>query len=151
MARSEQDIENLMAEVAELKAQLEVEKTGRTAAEEMAHKLAQFSSNGSEQPTGKTLKVKVCANPEERDVKKQVWKEIEFPTYAYRIDIPAGSGISLNTNGREYYHGETYEFTERGLADIKSRVARCWDHEKSIHGDNENAYRQQRGWREAKV
>jgi hypothetical protein len=27
------------------------------------------------------------------------------------------------------------------LVDLKSRVARCWEHEKSIHGDNENAYR----------
>ena len=144
MARSEQDIEKLLAEVASLRAELDTEKTARTAAEQMAHTLAQFSSNGSEQPTGKTMKVKVCANPEERDAKKQVWTEIEFPTFAYRIDLPVGCGISINTNGRAYFHGETYEFTERGLADMKSRVFQCWNHEKMIHGDNVNSYRRQR-------
>lgn len=106
--------------------------------------MASFGSGIEEQATGKTIKVKVCSNPTERDEKKQKWVEVDFPTYAYKIDIPAGFGISLYTNGRQYYHNETYEFTERGLSDIKSRIARCWDHEKSIHGDNVNSYRRQR-------
>lgn len=144
MAKTEKEIQDLLAQMEQLKADLEREKTARSAAEEMAHALAQFGQNNEERATGKTLTVKVCANPEERDTKKQIWKDVEFPLYAYKIDIPAGFGISLWTNGREYYHGQTYEFTERGLADIKSRIARCWDHEKSIHGDNVNAYRRQR-------
>jgi hypothetical protein len=143
MAKSEKEIQELLAQMEALKAELETEKTARSAAEKMAHTMAAFGSS-EEQATGKTLKVNVCVNPEERDVKKQTWKEIDFPLYAYRIDIPAGFGIELKTNGRSYYHGETYEFTARGLSDIKSRIARCWDHEKSIHGDNVNAYRRQR-------
>jgi hypothetical protein len=59
----------------------------------------------------------------------------------YTINLPAGAGNCLYTNGIEYYHGETYEFDAEILSEMKSRVARCWDHEKSIHGENENAYR----------
>ncbi len=143
MARSEQEIEKLLEQMEELKAQLAIEKTARTAAESMAHALAEFGSNNEEHATGKTLRVKACANPTERDVKKQIWKEIEFPLYAYKIDVPPAFN-PLSTNGREYYIGGTYEFTEHGLADIKARVAQCWQHEKNIHGDNPNAYRRQR-------
>jgi hypothetical protein len=80
-------------------------------------------------------------NPGEKDVKKYKYKKVKVPTYYYNIQLPAGAGICLWTNGVEYYHGETYEFDPNTLAEMKSRVARCWEHEKSIHGDNENAYR----------
>jgi hypothetical protein len=73
------------------------------------------------------------------------FKNIEYPTFYYNIQLPAGAsgsnGSCLSTNGVEYHHGQTYEFDEVTLAEMKSRVAKCWDHEKSIHGENENAYR----------
>ena len=139
--------EELLAQIAKLQAELGVSNAKRTEAEEMAFAMSQASqfsgSNVEEHPTGKTITVSKCVNPTERTEKKQKWVEVEMPTYAYRIDIPKGAGICLSTNGVEYYHGQSYEFDSETLAEIKSRVARCWDHEKSIHGDNENAYRKQ--------
>lgn len=136
--------EELLAEIEALKTQLAGETTARTAAEEMAHSMASghFQSSMAEShATGKTVMVSVCVNPHVRDAKKHVYKEVEFPTYFYNIQLPAGAGTHLSTNGIEYHHGQTYEFEPMQLAEMKSRVARCWDHERSIHGDNENAYR----------
>jgi hypothetical protein len=45
------------------------------------------------------------------------------------------------TNGIAYYHGQTYEVDPMTLQDLKSRVARTWDHERAIHSENANAYR----------
>jgi hypothetical protein len=100
-----------------------------------------FLGNTEEQATGRTITQSVCINPWERDEKKQKFKSVEVPTYYYAIHIPAGVGLWLMTNGVEYFHGQTYEVTLDVLADLKSRVARCYDHEKSIHSENENAYK----------
>jgi hypothetical protein len=139
------DLEKLQKEIEDLKLQLGVEKEQRTAAEEMAHAMSEASaysgSNVEEQATGKTRSIEVCTNPWERDTKKHKYKTVKMPTYYYTIQLPPAAGLALSTNGIEYYHGETYEFVQQELAEMKSRVARCWDHEKSIHGDNENAYR----------
>jgi len=139
-----QTVAELNAEIARLQKELKVSEEGRSNAEAMALAVAQvdqFVGNTDERPTGKTMTVRKCANPAERDEKKQVWEDVEIPTYYYTIQLPAGAGLCLTTNGVDYYHGETYEFDLYTLVDIKSRVARTWDHEKSIHGDNENAYR----------
>ncbi len=140
-----QTVEQLQAELAELQAKLGVSEKKRTEAEEMAHAMSaagQFiARSAEEQPTGKTVMISVLLNPTESNKKKQKWKEVEYPTYFYTIDLAPGGGVSLSTNGIEYYHGQTYELDPITLADIKSRVARNWDHEKSIHGNNENAYR----------
>ncbi len=145
---NEQDTKSLLAEIAGLKAALADAKDAKTAAEEIAEAAMQasvqansFIGNTEEQPTGRTVKIRVCTNPTAREAKDHKWKEIDVPTFYYTLQLPAGAGISLMTNGMEYYHGETYEFDSYQLAEMKSRVARCWDHEKSIHGDNENAYR----------
>ena len=137
-----------MAEVKSLKSQVDTEREMRTAAEERAESIAAASfavCTSEEQPTGKTVLVRVCTNPTERDTKKQKWTEIEIPTYFYLIQLPAGAsgsnGSCLTTNGVEYHNGEVVELDACQLADVKSRVARTWDHEKSIHGENENAYR----------
>ena len=144
-SNSELDLLALQEQIATLQSQLATERTLRTEAEENALAVAQagqfFTGNTEEQPTGNTIVVKKCTNPHERDEKKQKWIEVDVPTFFYTIDLPAGAGLSLSTNGVEYYHGQAYEFDFYTLGDIKSRVARCWDHEKSIHGDNENAYR----------
>lgn len=143
----DKSIEELRAELTRLQGELSSERKARTEAEEMAQAVAQaspfLSSNTEEQPTGKTIKLNVCVNPWVREEKEQKFKDVDVPTFFYAIDLPAGAGISLSTNGMEYYHGQTYEIDLYTLADLKSRVARCWDHEKSIHGENENAYRRQ--------
>jgi hypothetical protein len=144
MSMAKMTIEELQAEVERLQGELGTSEKKRTEAEEMAMAVAQaspFMSNTEEQPTGNTVKVLVCLNPWERDEKKQKSKTVELPTYFYAINLPAGAGTHLATNGIEYYHGQTYEFDPTTLAEMKSRVARCWDHEKSIHGGDENAYR----------
>ena len=135
----------LQDQIESLQAQLGVEKQARTAAEEMAHATAQASSftmtAAEEQPTGKTISINMCANPWERDVKKQIFKDVDIPTFYYNIQLPSGAGWALTTNGIDFYHGETYEVDYHTLVDLKSRVARTWEHEKNIHGENENAYR----------
>lgn len=98
--------------------------------------------NYNEKPTGKEVTVRVCSNPWERDEKKQKWVEVKSPTYYFTIELPKGAGLFLSTNGVEYYHGVQYEFTKEELVEVKARVANCWWHEKNVHGDNENMYRQ---------
>ena len=134
----------LLAQIAELKAKLAEAEIAKTEAQEMASSIAAASSfmgTAEEQPTGNTVTLNVCLNPGEKDERKQKFKDVELPTFYYTIDIPAGAGTNLMTNGLAYYHGQTYEVDQATLVDLKSRVARCWDHEKSIHSENENAYR----------
>jgi hypothetical protein len=140
-------LEELQAEVAKLQASLDEANTKKTLAEDMARTMASMNPlvSGStvteEQATGKTIDVEVCTNPWERDEKKYVYKTVKLPTYFYNIQLPAAAGLCLTTNGREFYHGQTYEFTSMELAEMKDRVAKCWWHEKNIHGENENAYK----------
>lgn len=150
MADNKSDLERaeLLAQIEKLKAELGDAHARRTAAEEMSHSLAASNFVGSmaqEYPTGKTIKINVCVNPWERNEKKQNWKDIEYPTYFYNIQLPPGAsgsnGSCLSINGMEYHHGETYEFDTFLLTEMKSRVAMTWFHERSIHGENENAYR----------
>jgi len=138
-------IEQMQAELELLRAELKVTQEQKTEAEKMAKAMAdagQFlGSSSEEQPTGRTVELEICVNPHANDVKKHVYKTVAVPTYYYNIQLPVGAGLYLSTNGVQYYHGETYEFDQYTLSEMKSRVARCWDHEKSIHGNNENAYR----------
>jgi hypothetical protein len=135
----------LQAEIDDLRKQLGHEKSLRTEAEQLSAAMAEASAFGGgaseEQPTGKTVEQRVCLNPWERDEKKQKFKEVKVPTYFYTVILPVGAGQSLITNGIDYFHGVTYEVDQDTLRDLKSRVARTWDHEKSIHGENANAYR----------
>ncbi len=140
MAQSERE---LLAEIAKLKGQLGDAIRAKTEAEEMATATAAasaFMGTSEEQPTGRTATVRVCVNPAEKKEDKLVWKNVEVPTWFYAVNLPV-SAPNLATNGIEYYHGQTYELDPYQLADLKSRVARCWDHEKAIHSENENAYR----------
>lgn len=135
----------LLAEIAALKVKLGEAEAAKTEAQEMATSIAAasaFTGNAEEQPTGKTILVNVCLNPGEKDEKKLKFKDVEYPTYYLTIDLPVGAGTNLSTNGIAYYHGQTYEFDQDSLRDMKSRVARCWDHERSIHSENESAYKQ---------
>jgi hypothetical protein len=137
-------VKDLQSQIADLQAQLLSEKEARSAAEDNAKATADagiFVNRSDEQPTGKTIKIQKCSNPWETDERKQKLISVDVPTYYYQIQLPTGSGISLTTNGQDFRHGDTYTVDLYTLIDLKSRVARCWDHEKSIHGDNENAYR----------
>ena len=138
---TEEELKFMRDEITRLQSALGESEAAR--GEAQAHALSMVGPyNGTEeQPTGKTVTVSVCLNPTEKDEKKLKYKNVEYPTYFYRIDLPAGAGLDLTTNGVAYYHGQTYEFDPMTLSDMKSRVARCWEHEKSIHGDQENAYR----------
>lgn len=141
MAKSEKD---LLAEIAELKAQLQESEKAKTEAQEMATSIAAASSfmgTAEEQPTGNTIILNVCLNPGEKQESKQKFKDVEVPTFYYTVDLPIGCGTNLMTNGIAYYHGQTYEVDQATLVDLKSRVAQCWHHEKAIHSENENAYR----------
>lgn len=138
------DDKTLLAQIAELRAKLEVSEREKTEAQETAAAISQasaFVGSADEQATGNTIEVEVCANPGQTDTKKQKWTTVKMPTYYYTIDLPAGAGTNLATNGICFYHGQTYEVDHPTLVDLKSRVARCWDHEKAIHSDNANAYR----------
>ena len=137
-------VKDLQSQIADLQAQLLSEKEARSAAEDNAKATADagiFVNRSDEQPTGKTIKIQKCSNPWETDERKQILISVDVPTYYYQIELPTGAGISLTTKGQDFMHGETYTVDLYTLIDLKSRVARCWDHEKSIHGDNENAYR----------
>lgn len=146
-----QTVEELLAEVATLKEQLSDKDKKLSEAEVAFAAVAAagpYAGSGEEEvPTGRTVTVRECLNPAEREEKKQIFKDIVYPTYYYHINLPAGAGVALMTNGVEYYHGEQCEFDPAQLADIKSRVHQCWVHEKSIHGENENAYRKPQGMR----
>ena len=137
------DERKLLAEIEELRKKLGDAIHAKTQAEEMAAATAAastFTGSSEEQPTGRTVTIRVCINPAEKKEEKLKWKDLDVPTYFYAINLPL-SAPNLATNGVEYYHGQTYEVDQYTLADLKSRVARCWDHEKSIHSENENAYR----------
>lgn len=137
--------EELVAQIKALEARLALSEREKTEAQEVAASMSAtgqiIGGAGDEQPTGNFITVRRCTNPWERNEKKQKWVEEEVPTYYYTIMLPAGAGVSLTTNGIDYYHGGTYEFDPDTLTEMKSRVARCWDHEKSINGGDENAYR----------
>ena len=61
--------------------------------------------------------------------------------YWYRIDLAPCGGTEVKINGIPYYHGSTYEFETDLLRSIKEIVARTWDHENNIQGNNENVYK----------
>lgn len=129
-------------EIRALRKQLAESQAAHAESDSIARALASPLLGGTEeQATGKTVMINMCLNPAERDEKKQKFKDIEYPTYFYHIDLPVGAGQCLTTNGTEFFHGQTYEVDPMVLSDLKSRVAQCWKHEKSIHSENENAYR----------
>lgn len=142
---TEDQLKELQEQVKNLTKELTSETAKRSDAEELAASLSAaghyMGNTSDEQPTGRTVVVEKCANPWERNEKKQKFVDIDLPTYYYTINLPSGAGNNLSTNGVEYYHGQTYEFDPYILSEMKSRVARCWDHEKSIKGDDENVYR----------
>lgn len=137
--------EELAAQVADLQKQLGESRADATEAQKLA---ALYRSDKEEVLTGKTVKVTRCIGYEVagyhddgRQVLKPKWKEVEEPTYWYTIDMPPVGGTHALLNGREFYHGQTYEVTIDELRTMKEICARLWSHERSIHEDNTEAFR----------
>lgn len=71
---------------------------------------------------------------------KEIEGEME-DAYFYRIDLPPSGGTDLSINGNKFYHGEQYKVRVSTLRTLKEMVYRCFMHEASIRGSNENFYR----------
>jgi len=142
---SQDEIDRLKAEVARLEGKL-VE--ANTANEEAARRAMFFKDVNEEVPTGSTVKIQRCTSYETvgykddgRPILKPIFKEVEVPTFLYKITLPPVGGSAIKMNGNEFYHGETYTFDEDQLRTVKEIVHRIRDHEATIHGTDENAYR----------
>jgi len=151
---SKEDVQALMAQIADLKSQLEVSETKRTDAEKAA--LAAAESQGmlmqrdiQEVLTGRTVEMRVFSHYKETGsykdngdpIVKPVFVKKDIPTYFYKVDMPPVGGMDLKLNGQSFYHGTVYEFDIDTLRTVKEMIYRLWDHDRSIHGSDENAYR----------
>ncbi len=151
------DVEALVAKIKDLESKLEVEKVARSKSEQKALDAVQnaapsvYTEASSEKPTGKKIKVMRCTGyktvsykDDGRPILKPEFEEVEKPTYFYRVDLPPVGGIGLTINQQPLYHGVVYEFDEDSLRSVKDMVFKVWDHEKNIHGTDENAFRRPR-------
>lgn len=137
-----QSTEELLAQIAQLQAQLIDERMSRERAEAEVN-----AATAEDRSTGRTKKVRVCKNPYERDPDKQKWEVIDVPTFMYHVQLPVGAagsdGSYISINGERFYHNGDYEVDGATLSTLKAMVGNAWSHEKSLHGANENAYRKQ--------
>ena len=147
------DLAKLQAEIKNLQSQLDGERVKRTAAEAAA--LLAAESQGMlmqrdirEIPSGKTRTLKrldrykvVGHKDDGREILAPVFKDVEVPTFFYKIDLPPCGGTDLKINGTPFYHGTTLELDLDTLRTVKDVVYRCWKHDADIHGSDENAYR----------
>lgn len=147
------DVDKLMAEMADLREKLAVSERARTEVEKAA--LAAAESQGAlmqreiqEVLTGKTVTVRRAKGYKVkgysdggREHYEPVWEEVELPTYFYKIDMPPVGGTDLKINGLPYYHGQVVEVDIDVLRSIKEMIYRLWDHDRNIHGSDENFYR----------
>ena len=150
----------LLAEIEELKAKLQLSEEQRSEAEAAA--LAMAEAQGAlmqreirEVPTGKFVTVKRAVDPKTgkpsyrvagykddgREILKPVFHDFKLPTYFYKVDMPPVGGVDLKINDVSFYHGVVYELDIDTLRSVKEMVYRLWDHDRSIHGSDENFYR----------
>lgn len=120
--------QTLEQRIAELEAQLEASKSAEQKALE---KVARTKAAAQSQALFGPANTEVQTGEDEDG----------NPLYAYRVDLPASGGEFIRINGQALYHGSTYTFDTDMLRTIKEIVSRSWAHEKTIQGDNENAYR----------
>ena len=152
----EEEIKKLQDEVARLTGALAVSDEKLTSVQEAAKKsveqqLASMQTDVREVATGDTVKVKrldkfkvVGYKDDGREIREPIWKEVELPTFFYKIDLPPSGGEGVVINGQYYYHGQTYTVDIDLLRDLKDKVARAWGHEQTINGRNENVFRKPR-------
>lgn len=132
------ELEALRAEVARLEAAL---ATANTANEDAARRAMFFRDVNEEVATGQTVKVKKAMRPWEKNIEDQDVREVELPTFLYKVDMPPVGGVEIKLNGEPLYHGQTYTLDLDQLRLVKDIVHRIRDHEATIHGTDENAYR----------
>lgn len=147
---AETDVEKLLAEIADLKGKLAGETAARTKAEQTAIEAAEAQiglPNVEEMPTGRMVKVQRCKEYETvgykddgRPILKPVFATVELPEYAYKIDLPPVGGEGLKVNGISLVHGGVYKLDIDSLRSVKEMVYRCWDHDRNIHGQQENDF-----------
>ncbi len=144
--KSQPSYQDLKAEVDRLTAALSASQADATEAQKRA---SIIQSNEESVPTGKTVMVTRVRGYEEsgfhddgRRILKPKYHEVEEPTFWFTIDMPPVGGTDIKLNGREFYHGSTYEVTLDELRTLMEMVHRLWVHERSIHEDNEKSFRQ---------
>lgn len=139
-ATSDDELATLKAEVARLSAALDA-KTAEVNAGQFF-----IPNDQEEQATGETVTMMVCTNAGRmkdsrgREV-DPIYEEQEVPTYRYRINQPDFGGWDIKLDGVPYYQGEIYTVDLHTLRTLKAIIGNMWQHEASIHGNNENAYR----------
>lgn len=150
-----QDVEKLLAQIADLREQLKVSEAGRTEAQAAA--LAAAEAQGAlmqreivEVATGRTVCVQRCKGYKTvgyrdggRPQIEPVFHMVELPTYYYKIDMPPVGGTDLKLNDTPMYHGQVVEVDIDTLRTLKDMVFRLWKHDADIHGSDENFYRPQ--------
>lgn len=139
------ELEALRKEVKRLEDAL---KVANTANEDAARRAMFFKDVNEEVPTGETVKVQKCYKYETvgysdagKAILKPVYKEVELPTFMYKVNLPPVGGTAITLDGFQYQHGDTYTVDLDQLRTIKEIVHRIRDHEATIHGTDENAYR----------
>lgn len=135
---SPDELEKLRAEVKRLEGLLAVANTEN---EDSARRAMFFKDVNEEVPTGSTVKVMVARKPWAKKEDEQDLREVEIPTFLYKIDMPPVGGVQIMVNGEALYHGQTYTLDLHQLRMVKEIVHRLRDHEATIHGTDENAYR----------
>ncbi len=134
----QEEVEELKRQIALLQSQLDDAKAVNA---EQAQRAAYFTSSNTEVRTGRTVKVPRCKNPWVKEDAKQVWEDVEVPTYYFKVDMPPVGGIQILLNGEAIQHGQTYEVTPDRLATLKEIVYRLQAHDAAIHGNDEDTYR----------
>lgn len=146
------DTSKLLAEIAGLREKLAASESGRSADQQAALELAKaqgsFIGQHDEVPSGRQVEIDVLDkykvvdhHNDGRPILEAVFKKAMIDTYFYKIDMPPCGGLDLKINGVPYYHGSTVEVDLNVLRSMKEIVARCWLHDQSIHGSDENFYR----------
>lgn len=156
------DVQALRERIADLEAKLAVTREERDDAQKAA--LAAAEAQGmlmqreiKEVATGKFAtvmraydekgrqKVKTVSYKDDgRPILRPVMREVQIPTYFYKIDIPPIGGFNLQINDIALYHGMVYELDIDTLRTVKEMVYRLWKHDADIHGSDENAYRKEK-------